>query len=534
MDNLENEFNKRFKDQELPNDQFETEDLWNDIVNDMDDAKVVPASKFLSKRNLVLMIIGSFGFVAFLLFYIQPYEGLDTNSESVGANVESDNTVINSPSSLSANDIDLIEKTQTGKSVTTINDKSVSNTDVENSMKSISGKTETTLVEDRNTRPGLESNNRNILDNKVKSNSNDLEDEEKNINTVPSDIVENKTNVATKTASNAIDVLEDPKVDKIFDGQSSLETSGVEISGVETGGLETGGIESKNTDSIFSTRNQEPLPLLTSFQIDLNPTRSNKSSKPILGDDLLEEIEEEPVKVVSFYINAFTGVNALDYRFSSDNHTEIAMLKNESEKLYAGSSHALLFGSKFKNWTLSIGVEYHQLWSKFDYMGTREVPRTLDSVKLKIWVDANTGEELFSTIGEGIVIDTETRTVHHYNSIQRISVPLLFGFQKDFSRINFGLDFGPVFNFTTKQGGKTLEASQGVIEFDGKDFNSPFNTFDISLMVSPSLGFDISEKWQLVFAPQWRWSKSEYYSNSDFKVGKSQWNFNVGLRYTLF
>ena len=518
MDYLENEFNKRFKDQELPNDQFETEDLWAEIANDLDKEKAATKSNILSKRNLLLLFFASLGLIASMFYYNQSAEVQDLKNEieKLDSNNANDVSIKNPSSSLSANEVEVFEENTLDKRMRSSKANDNNNSNIENKNNERSGKVE--IESDIQTgSKGSSKQNAIPSNNKV---------------TKKSEAIFNKEIISSISPQSGNSVTSK----LIVDNSIPKKEDNLSIGMIEDGGKERSETNSINTSEsklIFDVQALENIPFMESLEIYLGPTSPSVFIMPILSDTLLEEIKGEPRDSLSFFIAAFTGVNAVDYKFSSDDHEEIAALKNEAEKLYAGSSYGVHFGTKFKKWTITSGLEYHQLWSEFDYQGTREVPREVENVRTKIWRDVITGDDLYFLLDDVIVNDLETRTVRHYNSIQRFSIPVQFGLQKELSKLNLALDLGPVFNFTTMQSGKLLIADQDVVEFDGTDINSPFNSFDVSLMLAPSLGFDIAEKWQLILSPQWRWNSTQDKTGSDFSISKNQWNLNLGLRYTL-
>lgn len=533
---LENELNKRFKNQELSNDQFETEDLWNDIAIDLDKDKK-PTAKFLNTKRLSFLFLFAIGISSLLFFYNQSNNlesisgqqinqtdnkndqnrnsnletsidksSISNNSTSLSANENSDDKIANG-SSLSANEIELINNTNDLQ----LNDRSTRK--ASNSKKDANIKTslaENTQLQNKSRMANPEFGNTS----KTRSQTKQVQNNRNNFSS------------ATKADQNN-DKSDIPVITNRFENNNSPKPSS------KNELLDKSKPLAKTSQSQEGNSMREKLPFLESLSNSTKLLALKDYQKPVLKSELFSNPKTEKIESKTYFISAMTGVNILDYHFSSISNGDLAELKNHAEKLFTGSSYGLYAGKKFRNYNLSTGIEYHQLWSKFDFKSVKLDSIVLDSVLLKEWRDAETGELINAIYGDATNNVTETRTVRHYNNIQRFSVPLQFGFHKQKGKINYALDLGPVFNFTIAQSGRTINSTEQIVDFDGTAFPSPFKSFDISVMISPSLGIDISESWQLMLNPQWRWSQSKNFTNSDFKIGKNQFNFNVGLKYNL-
>jgi len=77
MAHIDNEFNKRFRNQQLPNDDFDTEGLWDAISEDMDSGQAPPdthisITKWLSGLVVLLVIGGMLG-----VFYLKSDDNIN-------------------------------------------------------------------------------------------------------------------------------------------------------------------------------------------------------------------------------------------------------------------------------------------------------------------------------------------------------------------------------------------------------------------------------------------------------------------------
>lgn len=581
MGYLENEFNKRFKDQELPNDQFDADGLWDDIATDLDDAVPPSGPIFFSPKNLGFLFLFALSITALVYFYNQsnPQNNLDSIStnNSNTTTIDDNQTTSNSLSDLSVNDKNSAahisdtslsangnNSTETNSHTSLSADHDISRSMILDSSlsandKEVKGKTkgsqenagvtQNSLPKEKfnnNAKPNIpsnaKSNSQNITQTKenkeidVTSNpsgyaSANKVTNDKSKNSYTKNAYDNNTQKNT-TATISNEVNESPNMYSNTKMNNTNSESSEEVIEVQKSLSEAKG------NTLAESNVKIKLPFLEVLQGTNILLERKEYQKPIFDSSSLSmphALRTERIKSNYLYISAMTGINAIDYNFKSASNAEIADLKNQAENLYSGSSYGIHVGAQGRKYGIKTGVEYHQLWSEFNYESTNEIPMQLDSVILKEWRDANSGELINAIYGDTIINVTETRTVRHYNNVQRFSIPLQAGIQKKKGKISYGLDLGPVFNFTTGQSGRALALDEigEIVDFDGTDLPSPFKSFDVSLMVSPSLALSISDDWQIVLNPQWRWSQTKNFADSDFKIGTNQLNFNVGLKYKL-
>lgn len=529
MDYLENEFNKRFKNQELPNDQFETEDLWNEITGDLDEEKSISKGSFLNGRNLLLFVFLAFclGGATLLIEDSDGSSSLDPSSESLQTNsIETESDLSQVKTSLSANESEEVAGASSFSSTENEEDDEVSSLSANDNRVDM----------EQNDASGNEGNNlsRTASGENIEGTNRDEQfvDVKKSISKIREETFEQAT---TNQQPNIIEnEIKHPQTISIDGLKNSQKESKSELKN-DNKSLTESSHESKNelTAEILN-QHLEFLPLIENSFINSASKSNDKFELPIFidtlwnSDDLKEEEEAK-----SFFITGLAGVNAIDYNFSSNEYSEIANLKNDSEKLFLGISYALYGGVRFNEWTLSSGIEYHNLWSEFDYTSTKSITVPGEFQLIKTYKDANTGETILDIYGTPQVDATETRTVRDYNNVKSFSLPILLGYQKEKEKLSIGLDIGPVINYAFFQSGKTHSLEENIIEFDGENLFSPSPTLDISFLVSPSFGISVFNNCHLVLNPQWRGSRNDYLEFTDFKIGKSQWNFNIGLRYEI-
>lgn len=509
MDYLENEFNKRFKDQKLPFDQATTEDLWKDISTDLDNdpnlvnTTIFPRQYFISTLIVIFTALAS----VYLLLNTTENKSNDTSITSTKKTTDFvENSLPANSSSLSANATPQLKQQAINKKIS-LEKQNITlsnNKEINTNTKAIE-ETPLTYIKPISKNSNFNENKNELLDFHQRA--------ENNIQTKPA---------PTPVNNNLRPIITPPFHDTTNDLQTGLEEN---TSKTVIALAEDNPTKNKRASNTL-TKSFDPLHTTTSslnidkYKISISPTASQENEDP--------ELKHLP----NWQLFASTGINTVLFNYSSTVNPALADLKSTSEKMYLGSSYALHLGTTLKNkWTLRTGIEYHQLWSKFDYYYASDYQLVKENVLVKILEDATTGaiiEEIYDSVTVNV---SESRTIVHYNNYQRFSIPLLAGFQSQRKNFSYGISIGPILNFTNSQIGKGLDNQAAITNFSDSNFPTPFENMDLSMVISPHLGYNITEKWQLIIEPQWKWNQAKNLSDTDFIVNIHQFNLNVGLGY---
>lgn len=517
MNYLENEFNKRFKDQELSNDQFDTEDLWNDIAQDLDKSKAATKASTLNRKNIVYTSLVLLSIVTLIYSYKQYQSSYDSNSiiSSEASSITKGKSTETSLISLTANEKDsklnnqIVENEfeekeieQSKAKLDKIAKKIVVDSQV--NLKSQSKSTATDAIRENN-HGGKADLNKSTLKNEIRSSA-------------------SKSIINTDTSNEIFNTA----FKNEFENQGALQ---IQTEIAEGGYVNIPEQASNAVKKELINNSHESVLLLETLFGNAVPKSSNQFLMPKANDTLLVELLADTNFTNSFYAKAFGGMNIIDYNFKSNDHSELAKSKNNAETIFPGYSYGIHVGGQRDFWTVSTGIEISSLWSEFNYVSMTPVSVDHPNVRLREYIDAESGEIVKIVIGQGSTEGVLTHTVRDYNNIKRISIPLQLGIQKERGKINYGFDIGAVLNNTYFQSGKSIALNNSIYTFDGNDIYRPFQSIDVSFLVSPNIGFDIFQNIELFLNPQWRWHQSSFHVDSDFKIGINQFNLNMGLKY---
>lgn len=242
--------------------------------------------------------------------------------------------------------------------------------------------------------------------------------------------------------------------------------------------------------------------------------------------------ENDESKNPTWEISFWGGINSTDLHYNSDLLPDLALVKSSAESSQMGMGSGLGLSQVYKNtYAISTGIEYHQSWSKFDYMKIDSTDVFKENQLVKVWVNSMTGDTIHRAYDDVFANRVTTLKVIHHNKYQRLTIPLQFGLQKRTQKFVYGLSVGATFNFTISQSGKTLDSSANIVEFENDSPVSTYRPFGIGLRISPLVGFRISEKMTLNIQPQWNWTARSQFDGSDITLHAQQLNLNLGVGY---
>jgi len=523
MAHIDNEFNKRFGNQQLPNDDFDTEGLWDAISDDLGNVQAAPDGYFLGGKwiiglSLLLVIGGIIGMI-----YLTSDDTVITQKIENNIDNNTPNTIQNDAMITPSN-----SKENTSLNIQT-NSESLNTTSIisqENESKAASHVTTHTGAPDTHTTPYSNNNTQKITSSKQTS------------------FTENTpipfTNDSNKTEGSDRPLISTNNSSKTLIGNEIKVNPTKPSNNNSVGNSTKTFIDNPVIDSpTISTKNSIEVSVAALPSIVALVESNSSNSSVLLASPTLEVPDNEQHKVqrnlpIKWQADLFGGINTRYTNHQSNDYSDLADLKNTTAKQDLGTSYGINAGLVFKDrWLLNSGIEYHQLWSKFDYEEIKQFQVLKEDVLLRIWVDAATGDTLNTLYGDTLVNAISTRTVLHYNQFQRVSIPLEIGVQQNHGKFLYGITAGTVFNFTNQQSGRTLDASGEIIDFSGNDATAPYKSFDIGLRVSPLVGYQLSENWSLTLRPQWTWNQNTNFDDTDIKIGFHQVNLNIGLRHSF-
>lgn len=512
MTHIEDEYKKNFKDQELDNDGFDTEGLWDSIADDLGETQVITG---ISKgRYFLLLLIFLLGMsVSGLYFYIT------SDQEIVAIETTYDQIKNNDHSFEPSEVVQPVDQLSTKNNEHEFSDKP--NPTRESSTENVSA--EAGAILKQNSLANLIDENK-LSRKGTKATLDPSKKQKIKQATIPSDPQTKQLAIPNKTAETMKVELPNNAND-----QNSISSAFNPSLGVIDKPINNV-LDSATKESISNEGTYTQLPslkyglsqTLPTYRLDLELSKyANDSSR-------------NTASVNKWEVGAWGGLNTINSMFSSTSLADLAALKEQAENGDLGMSWGLSLMLKNKEiYLFRTGVEYHQLWSKLDYKQVNENQVLKEQQLLKIWIDKSTGDTIKTEFGDVAVDAVATRHVVHHNSYQQISIPVEFGVQQKKQNLVYGITAGGVFNFTFSQSGKTVDKNSEIIEFDQSNSSALYKPFSVGIRVSPFVGYYLSEKMTLKVQPQWSLVSRSNYDGSDLGLNVNQFNLNVGVGYTF-
>lgn len=474
MSHIEDEYKDRFKNEQLPNDDFDMEGLWDDISGDLDqDAS--------SKRRV--------RFPWFLIFIIGlTIFGLGIFSEYVWDN--------SSTTNLSENE----NKKEMSTPVSS-NLKSYNNTTlVPNHL--IEDQSSTNLSSSEKVSTNSFNENKSLIQEKRNYSSNKLTEQ---ILIQNSEERENEQNKNLDTSN----TIEQPIVKK----QNTIPAF------------------SKTHLQVVTIPNRASL-------LDYTQKENLLFKNPMYYFSTIESNENEGenhLNSLKWKVGLFAGSNVSNFNFNSKAYASSILVKEQNIESQFGYTFGVNTALVFKdNWVISSGLEYQQLSSKFDFEQTQNIEVPKENQLLRVWIDANTNDTINTLYGTDTLTGTNTRKVVHYNQYSFLNIPIELGFQNNRGKFLYGLSAGITLNFSLQQSGRTLDKDDMITYFDNNSSAAHFSKFGLGYRVNPIVGYQLSKKWNLMLRPQINWQVNSIFNdNEDFKIKTRQLNFNIGVEYNF-
>lgn len=492
MGRVEDKLKNRYSNQEFTNDGFDSEDLWNNITNELDEPKIQPNA--INKKNILLSILSIALLLLIVALALNPSESdtivVSNQVNENKNNLKTENTNTNNP---------LVNKEDTKLN------SQVSNTIISN-IKSV--KKEAILK--NNLTNQINSNN---YENNSSGHSFEKQYSTNNYTTNTKE----KVDIQRKTANSNSKLLFDQSQDFT---DSKLASSNNEINNSKI-----------QKDEYPTTSNEEK-------SILLNPEILSKKyfylKNPLTVSSPINFIENKKSRNIYFEVGILGGLNVNKIQYKSDDLLNLVNSKKASESIVVGQNYGVESSIIIKEqYTFSMGLEYSQLWSQFDYDNTTAFQETRTNQLLKVWVNNSTGDTIRSEYGDAIINGTVRRQITHYNSYKKFSIPFEIGIRKQINKLEYGLRTGASLNFTTAQAGRTFDKNLKIVDFNKEGSVAPFNSFAIGIRLNPYIGYRFSDNTTFRIHPQWSWMSGNNFDGTDIKLNINQFNLNFGVVYSI-
>lgn len=478
MAHIDNEFNKRFSNQQLLDDGFDAEGLWNAISEDLDSEQTAPNPSFLTKKRMLgLLLLLLIGGLSGVIYFESDNTAITQNTANNIDNTQQNDALVSPSNSKKNTPLDIQTNTESANKINTISQKNE-------------------LKKSAHSNNNIHLNPFSTPNNTQKITSSEHTSFTKNTSTQTTNST-NKTDTQSTPSSPITNSSNTTLIDNVITENSAkplIENSIADSSTPIDNSVEFSLFALPSIIALVESKSSSELMLPTSSVLKLPENEGFKTQKS---------------QTLQWNVGLSGGINTLRFQHQSGDYSDLVDLKNSSAKQDFGTSYGLHAGLQFKDrWSLHSGIEYHQIWSKFDYEKVEQIQVLKEDQLLRIWIDASTGDTLNMLYGDTLINTTSTRTVLHHNEFQRISIPLEIGVQESRGKFTYGITAGTVFSFTNKQSGRTLDASSEIVNFNENDITAPYKPFDIGLRISPLVGYQLSENMSLTLRPQWTWNQN--------------------------
>ena len=162
------------------------------------------------------------------------------------------------------------------------------------------------------------------------------------------------------------------------------------------------------------------------------------------------------------------------------------------EKAILGNTYSLQFGYRTKsNWGVSTGIQWSKNSSKFDYQQVETFSRTKIATLVEIQVNTFTGDST-KIYGDQTVNVERTRTIVHYNTFQKWTIPLTVKYSLRNRKMEYAFGLGTMLTLNTSSNGRTLNST--IIDYNAA---SPIykSSFTIGVMGAFDLNYHFSKKY---------------------------------------
>lgn len=164
------------------------------------------------------------------------------------------------------------------------------------------------------------------------------------------------------------------------------------------------------------------------------------------------------------------------------------------EKALIGNTYSLQFDYRLTSkWSIGTGVMNSKYYSKFNYKEADTYQRDKNDVLVEIQVNTVTGDSTL-IYGDRMVNVNRERTVVHYNTFQKWSIPLMVKYSLRKRKMEYAFGVGTILTLSTETAGKTINSTI-------QDYNatSPIyqSGLEIGALGSFDLNYHLSEKYYI-------------------------------------
>lgn len=501
MENLENEFKRRFQNQEITDSSDQSDDLWDAISEEVDKAKNKPKTRLLYLWFLLFVMVAfSGGF-----YYMTIDQNSLMTSQDDSSNFEMEN--------------------HSEKKLETKRSDQLTPPNIFNSKKhsKVKEKPDNLILLNRSENdkltPPTKQKERNEKVNKLES--------------IITDTFNSENHLAYSNGKNY--ELKNKKIGER--GISYLQAENNSQRSIQSD-------EIKNDISLATNKFKflnsnfhvvDALDELPSIPIKLTGINEDLVKLSSLDINDSTNLLKKSAKKLQWEIGLSGGINQLAFKYNSTAFSDIVSLKENSESTLIGTSFSVNTKALFdEKWVVSTGLEYHKFSQKFEFEQQTLGQVLKENQLLTIWVDASTSDTLGQRFDDTLVNSRTIRNVLNYNDFRQISIPIEFGWQHSSQKWIYGIMVGGVLNFTTRQEGKSLNLNGEIAEINQGIDSAPFKKIAIGLRISPFIGYQINEKWSLSLRPQAAIQSSGYSVDQlELRSRLRMFNLSFGVNHTI-
>ncbi len=505
MSNIEDEYKKWFKEEQIPNEDFDTEALWGDISGSLDEkTNTNSKTKYLSLLLFLLIGAGITGLYCKAKTNFTATTNLaDKKEQAIESTAQASKETV-APSLESSNQK---QEAETANRTASANPTASVNTNITNTTSESKNESKTERKNKTQNEDLLKSSFPQTATSQV------LSESQKNPKT------SRLTEIYIPTNTSPTSIKEKTHATSTKEPAAPAPTT-TEIN------------HSNNPSTLFANRpsfNLSPaLPLrplvLQAIEFD--------STLPKLSFSKSQFSPSQKEDQLSWQLGLWGGLNQTRIQYQSKEASDLAKLKEETEKGLMGYSAGAAVSMVWKKrWFLNSGLEFHQQFIKFDYLEQKNINVQKDNHLLKAWINSTTKDTLKKAYGDTMIVALSNREVVHYNQYRKWSIPIAIGFEQGKGSFIYGLSAGAVLNFSAAQSGKILDENAEILVFDKNSAAAPFKSFDLGFRVSPILAYRFGERLAFTFSPQLNWQFHSNYAGTDIRMQAPLINLNAGMRY---
>ena len=202
-------------------------------------------------------------------------------------------------------------------------------------------------------------------------------------------------------------------------------------------------------------------PLKSAGQLEINRISALEMEEVELNVPIMESLEENNAASSS----SVTFGTSLVLWKQNHGKSQIDQLRNEMETtLPSFQSNFTYQYAISKNWSVSAGLEYQSLESRFNYENVVDFKKLQEGVVKKIEINYVTKDSNY-IYGDTLVNARSTRKVVHFNSSRLINIPIYVYKSWNTDKWSYELSAGTVINIFSSSKGRTLSKNEEVQDY---------------------------------------------------------------------